>query len=73
MTTARELWEQNRNDETTRRLNEKLSMTSPSRDSPSPVEAAEALAQKQGGSDVLFGMSPKGVQNLNGDLAGEKK
>lgn len=75
MPTAREQWEQNRNDPITKKLNDVLSRNSESSESDSnQLESAPSQqAEKDEHVEVLFGMSPKRVQSLNPALKGESK
>lgn len=73
MSTAKELWEQNRNDETVKKLNERLSKTSDESKPSSIPSASESDTTKASEGEILFGMSPKRVQSLNPATGGEKK
>ena len=74
MSTARELWEQNRSDPTVRKLNDVLSKNSGSsgqNSTPSEKEGSGRPAHTE--ADVLYGMNPKAVQSLNDQLKGKSK
>lgn len=73
MTTARELWEQNRNDPTVRKLNDLLSKTSESSEPSSNPSVNEGSEQQGATEEVLFGMNPKRVQSLKAKRDGETK
>lgn len=68
MTTARELWEQNRNDPLVKKLNDGLSKNSESSAPSSSPSASESSGTNSTQTEVLFGMSPKRVQSLNPKL-----
>ncbi len=69
MNTAKELWEQNRNDETVKKLNDALSKTSESHEQSSSEKPSGGRKEES----VLFGMNPKHVQTLNPKRDGETK
>lgn len=74
MSTAKELWEQNRNDPLTKRLNDVLSKNSGSFEhasGPSASEGSEQQAPTE--AEVLYGKNPKSIQTLNDQLKGKSK